>query len=171
MLDQQPPLQETNEPIIVNFAQAKESPWEKMQALVQVIPYVDEGSSSSLAIAKTQGYEGLPPMHPSQLDVETLLFIAQNNMRSQRTSPMDKKRCFKCSAKDHWYRQCPYDEKQPHFKPVPWFCDGCMVVHLLLHYPRKPANQIQITQDKGKYPLNVVQVIPSGTEDEMVVPI
>ena len=46
-----------------------------------------------------------------------------------------------------------------------------MVTHLSLHYPKNPANQSQITQDKGKSPLNVVQVIPSRTKDEMGVPI
>ena len=46
-----------------------------------------------------------------------------------------------------------------------------MVSHLPLHCPRNPTNQIQTNQDKGKSPLNVVQVIPSRTEDEMVVPI
>ena len=40
------------------------------------------------------------------------------------------------------------------------------------HYivPRNPANQRQTNQDKGKSPLNMVQGIPSGIEDEMVVP-
>ena len=40
-----------------------------------------------------------------------------------------------------------------------------------LHCPRNPTNQSQPNQDKGKSPLNVVQVTPSGTKDEMVVPI
>ena len=84
---------------------------------------------------------------------------------------MDKKGCFKCKREDHWQRECPHDEKQPHFKPIPRFCDECMVSHLPLHCPRNPANQSQTNQDKGKSPLNVVQVIPSTTEDEMVVPI
>ena len=75
----------------MSFVQTKESQWEKIQALVPVVPYVDEGSSSSLAITKIQGYEDLPPMHPPLLDVEALLFIAQNNIRPQRPSPMDKK--------------------------------------------------------------------------------
>ena len=46
-----------------------------------------------------------------------------------------------------------------------------MISHLPLHCPRNPDNQSQTNQDKGKSPLNVVQVIPLGTEDEMVVPI
>ena len=36
---------------------------------------------------------------------------------------------------------------------------------------RNTANQSQTNQDKGKAPLNVVQVIPSSMEDEIVVPI
>ena len=80
-LGQQPPLPRTNQPIVVNFAQIEESLWEQMQALVPITPYVDEGSSNSLAIVEAQGYKGLPLMHPPKLDVETLLFIAQNNMR------------------------------------------------------------------------------------------
>ena len=40
-----------------------------------------------------------------------------------------------------------------------------------LHCSRNPANQSQTNQDKGKSPLNVVQVIPFGIEDEMIVPI
>ena len=46
-----------------------------------------------------------------------------------------------------------------------------MVSHLPLHCPKNPANQSQTHQDKGKLPLNVIQVIPLGTEDDMVVPI
>ena len=46
-----------------------------------------------------------------------------------------------------------------------------MVSHLPLHYPRNSTNQIQTNQDKGKSPLNVVKVIPSRIEDEIVVPI
>ena len=118
VLGQQPPLPRINQPVVVKFAQTKESPWEKIQALLPIVPYVDEGSSSSLAIAETQGYENLQLMHPPQLDVETLLFIAQNNMRPQQTDPMYTKGCFKCGAKDHWHKKCPHDEKQPHFKPV-----------------------------------------------------
>ena len=82
-----------------------------MQALLPIVPYVNEGSSSSSSIIETQGYEGLPPMHPPQLDVETLLFVARNNMRPQRANPMDKKGCFKCKAKDHWHKECPLREK------------------------------------------------------------
>ena len=73
--------------------------------------------------------------------------------------------------KHHWHRECPHDEKEPHFKPVPQFCDECMVARLPLHCRKNLANKSQITQDKGKSPLNVVQVIPSRTKDEMVVPI
>ena len=46
-----------------------------------------------------------------------------------------------------------------------------MVSHLPLHCPRNLAHQNQISQDKGKAPLNIVQVIPSRTKDEVVVPI
>ena len=46
-----------------------------------------------------------------------------------------------------------------------------MVSHLPLHCPRNPINQPQTSQDKGKAPLNIVQVIPSGIEDETLVPI
>ena len=73
--------------------------------------------------------------------------------------------------KDHWHRKCPHDEKQPHLKLVPWYCDDCMVSHLPLHFPKNPANQSQTSLDKEKSPLNVVQVIPSGTKDETVVPV
>ena len=55
-------------------------------------------------------------------------------------------------------------------KPVPRFCDECMVSHLPLHCPRNPALQNQINQDKGKTPLSIVHVIPSRIEDEVVVP-
>ena len=123
----------------------------------------DEESLSSLAMVEAPGYEGLPPMHPPHLDVETLLFIAGGNIRPQRPNPVDKRGCFKCGAKDHWRTECPHDEKQPHLKPVPRFCDEYMVSHLPLHCPRNPANQSQTNQDKGKSPLNVVQVIPSRT--------
>ena len=92
-------------------------------------------------------------------------------MRPQRSNQMDKRGCFKCGAEDHWHRECPHKEKQPQFKPVPRFCDECMVSHLPLHCPRNPINQPQTSQDKGKAPLNIVQVIPSGTEDETLVPI
>ena len=171
MLGQQPPLPRTNQQAVVNFDQPKESPWEQMQALVPDVPYVDEGSSNSIAIEEKHGYENLPPMNPPQLDLETLLFIACGNMRPQRTNQGDKRGCFKCGAKEHWHRECPHEKKQPQLKPIPRFCDECMVSHLPLHCPRNPAHQNQITQDKGKAPLNVVQVIPFGTEDEMVVPI
>ena len=86
ILGQQPPLPGTNQPVVVNFAQTEESPWEQMQALVPIVPYVEEESSSSLALIETPGYEGLPPMHPPQLDVETFLFIARENMRPQRSN-------------------------------------------------------------------------------------
>ena len=110
-------------------------------------------------------------MHPPQLDVETLLFKARGNMRPQRPNQVDKRGCFKCRVEDNWHRECPHEEKQPHLKPVPRFCDECMVSHLPLHCPKNLANHSQTNQDKGKSPLNVVQVIPSNTEDEMVVPI
>ena len=55
-----------------------------MQALVPIIPYADEGSSSFSALVETQGYDELPLMYPPQLDVETLLYVAQNNVRPQR---------------------------------------------------------------------------------------
>ena len=171
MLVQQPLLLGTNQPTIVNFAQTKESPWEQMQALIPVIPCADEESSQSLAMVEAPIYEGLLPIHPPQLDVETFLFIAQGNMRPQRPNQVDKRGCFKCGAKNHWHKECPHEEKQPHLKPIPRFCDECMVSHLPLHCPRNPANQSQTNQDKGKSPLNVVQVIPSGTKDEMIVPI
>ena len=80
VLGQQPPLPGTNQPAVANFAQTKESPWEQMQALVPIIPYGDEERSGSLAIVEAPGYEGLPPMHPPQLDVKTLLFIEQGNI-------------------------------------------------------------------------------------------
>ena len=81
VLGQQPPLPGTNQPVAVNFAQTEESPWEQIQALVPIVPYVEEESSSSLTIIEMIGSEGLPPMHPPQLDVETFLLIARGNMR------------------------------------------------------------------------------------------
>ena len=170
-MGQQSPLSGTNQPEAANFAQKEESPWEQIQALVPIVPYVEEESSSSLAIIKTTGLEGLPPMHSPQLDVETLLFVARANMRPQRSNQMDKRGCFKCGAEDHWHKECAHMEKQPQFKPVPRFCDECMVSHLPLHCPRNPINQPQTSQDKGKAPLNTVQVIPSRIEDETLVPI
>ena len=110
-------------------------------------------------------------MHPPQLDVETLLFIARRNMRPQRSTQANKRGCFKCGAEEHWQRECPHDKKQPQLKPVPRFCDECMVSHLPLHCPRNPTHQNQINRDKDKAPLNIVQVIPSRIEDEVVVPI
>ena len=110
-------------------------------------------------------------MHPPQLDVETLLFIAQSNVRPQRPNPIDKKGCFKCGAQDNWHRECPHDEKQPHFKPIPRFCEECTVSHLPIQCPKNPANGTQAQQDKGKAPLNMIQIIPSRIEDKMVVPI
>ena len=50
-----------------------------MQALVLIVPYAQEESSK--ALVKTHKYEEIPPMHPPQLDVETLLFTAQRNIR------------------------------------------------------------------------------------------
>ena len=132
---------------------------------------MDEESSGSLAMVKEPWYEGLPPMHPPQLDVETFLFIARGNIRPQRPNQVNKRGCFKHGAKDHWHREHPHDKKKPHLKPIPWFCDDCMVSHLPLHCPRNPTNQNQTNQDKEKSPLNVIQVIPSRIEDEMVVPI
>ena len=133
--------------------------------------YVEAESSNSLAIVKTIGSQGLPPMHPPKLDVETLLFIAGGNMKPQRSNQADKRGCFKCGAEDHWQRECPHDKKQPQLKPVPRFCDECMVSHLPLHCPSNLAHQNQINQDKGKAPLHIIQVIPSRIEDEVVVPI
>ena len=64
VLGQQPPLPGTNQPAVVNFAQIEESPWEQMQALVPVVPYMEEEHSGPLALMETPGHEGLPPMHP-----------------------------------------------------------------------------------------------------------
>ena len=55
-----------------------------MQAPIPIVPYVEEESSSFVAIIKTPRYEGLPPMHPPQLDVETLLFLARGSIRPER---------------------------------------------------------------------------------------
>ena len=82
-----------------------------MQALVPIVPYVEEETSSFVAIIETPGYEGLPPMHPPHLDVETLLFIAWGNMRLRKPNQIVKRGCFKCTAKDHWHRECPHEEK------------------------------------------------------------
>ena len=95
-MGQQPPG--TNQSIVVSFAQTKESPWKQMQALVPIVPYVEEESSSALVVIETSGYEGLLPMHPPQFDVETLLFIARGNMRPQRSNQANKRGCFKCEA-------------------------------------------------------------------------
>ena len=111
ILGHKPPLPGANQPVVVNFAQTKESTWEQIQALVPIVPYVEEASSSSLTIFKTIGSEGLPPMHPPQLDVENLLFLACGNMRPQRLNQADKRGCFKCGAEDHWQRECPHDKK------------------------------------------------------------
>ena len=91
VLGQQPPIPRTNQLAAINFTQIEEFPWEQTQELVPIGPYVDEGSSISSSIIETQGYKGFPPMYPPQLDVETLLFVARNNMKPQRTNPMDKK--------------------------------------------------------------------------------
>ena len=96
--------------------------------------------------------------------------MARNNMRSPIQNQQDPKGCYKCGGDDHWQKECPFD-KQPYLRPLQRFCDDCMVTHFPLHCLKNPLNGAQTKQDVGNAPLNVVQVIPSGTEDEMVVPI
>ena len=83
ILGQQQPLPGPNQPAIINFAHSIESPMEQMQALAPIVPYADE------EMVEIKGYEEISPMHLPQLDVETLLFIARNNMRPHRANPMD----------------------------------------------------------------------------------
>ena len=71
---------------------------------------------------------------------------------------------------DHWQKECPH-EKQHQFKSIPRFCDGCMVTHLHVHCPKNPHNTPQPGPNPGKASLNMVGVIPSRTEDEIVVPL
>ena len=106
-----------------------------MQALVPIMPYADKGSLSSSALLENQEYDKIPLMHPPQLDVKTLLYVAQNNMRPQRSNPVDKKGFFKCGAKDHWHRECPCDEKQPHLRPAQRFCSHSSLLLPLTHSP------------------------------------
>ena len=46
-----------------------------------------------------------------------------------------------------------------------------MVTHFSINCPKNPLNMVQSSQDAGKAPLNVVQVIPLGTDEDIQVPI
>ena len=96
--------------------------------------------------------------HPN-LDVETLLYIAQNNARGPRQNPPRERGCYNCRATGHWQKECPY-KKQPQLKPIPRFCDNCMVTQLLVHCPKNPHNTPKPRQDPKKANLNMVGVIP-----------
>ena len=78
VLGQQPPLPGPNQ-VAVHFAQPEENVWEQLQALVPVVPYNEETSVTPTR-EYSERYE-TQSSHPPDLDVETLLYIARNNIR------------------------------------------------------------------------------------------
>ena len=138
------------------------------QALVPTMSYGEEPSSSQWI--NPQDQPPTPQEYHLDLDVETLLYIVQNNARGPRQDLPRERGCYNCRATDHWQKECPH-KKQPQLKPVPRFFDGCMVTDLHVHCPKNPHNTSQPVQEPGKTNLNTVGVIPSRTEDEIVVPL
>ena len=165
VLGQQPPMPGTNL-VPVNLVQGEENLLE--QTMMPTTLY-GEGSNMSQWI-NPQDQPLAPQEYHPDLDIETLLYIARNNTRGPRQNPQGERGCYNCGALDHWQKECPR-EKQPQFKPAPRYCEECMVTHLPIHCPKNPHNIPQPGPDLGKTNLNIVGIIPSGTEDEAVVPL
>ena len=146
VLGQQPPMPRTNL-VPVNLVQGPDNLLE--QALVPTMSFREEPRSSQWVNPQDQ-----PPVpqeyHPG-LDVETLLYIAQNNARGPRQNPPRERGCYNCGARDHWQKECPH-EKQPQLKPVLRFFDGCMVTQLPVHCPKNPHNTPQFGPNPGARP-------------------
>ena len=133
VLGQRPPMPGMNL-VPVNLVQGEENLLE--QALVPTMSYGEE--HSSLQWINPQDQPPAPQEYHLDLDVETLLYIAQNNVRGPRQNPPRERGCYNCRAIYHWQKECPH-KKQPQLKPVPRFCDGCMVTHLPVHCPQEPS--------------------------------
>ena len=61
-----------------------------MQALVPIVPYANEGISSSLTLVEIQEYDKPLPMHPPQLDVENLFPKNFSNKNTKNRTEFNK---------------------------------------------------------------------------------
>ena len=83
--------------------------------MVPIMPYVEEPSSHSSTWLDSQDPQQAPYEYHPNLDVETLVFIACNNLRTKRQTLAERKGCYNCGDDDHWQKECQL-KKQPQFE-------------------------------------------------------
>ena len=88
----------------------------------------------------------------------------RQQQRAQQQPNPKTQGCHKCGALDHWMKDCPKEEKK--LKPLTRYGDECMFSHLINHCPKNPnsPNYIPPPNKQGKLPMQLVEVIPSGTK-------